>query len=84
MGTRSVGLLDEQPLFVRLGRHGHEQPSVPGAADIGRRFPAVRRAAEAQLFLDVGLPFDAAGVRVYELIYVHKICRNEMTLVRNG
>jgi hypothetical protein len=28
--------------------------------------------------------FDAAGVRVYELIYVHKICRSEMTLVRNG
>lgn len=28
--------------------------------------------------------FDAAGVRVYELIYVHKLCRNEMALVRNG
>lgn len=28
--------------------------------------------------------FDAAGVRVYELLYVHKICRNEMVLVRNG
>ncbi len=28
--------------------------------------------------------FDAAGVKVYELIYVHKICRNEMVLVRNG
>jgi hypothetical protein len=28
--------------------------------------------------------FDAAGVKVYELLYVHKICRNEMVLVRNG
>jgi hypothetical protein len=28
--------------------------------------------------------FDAAAVRVYELLYVHKICRNEMVLVRNG
>jgi hypothetical protein len=28
--------------------------------------------------------FDAVGVRVYELLYVHKICRNEMVLVRNG
>jgi hypothetical protein len=28
--------------------------------------------------------FDASGVRVYELLYVHKICRNEMVLVRNG
>jgi hypothetical protein len=28
--------------------------------------------------------FDAAAVKVYELVYVHKICRNEMTLVRNG
>jgi hypothetical protein len=28
--------------------------------------------------------FDASGVKVYELIYVHKICRNEMALVRNG
>jgi integrase len=24
--ARGIGLLDEQPLFVRLGRHGHEQP----------------------------------------------------------
>jgi len=28
--------------------------------------------------------FDAAAVRVYALLYVHKICRNEMVLVRNG
>ena len=27
---------------------------------------------------------DAASVKVYELMYVHKICRSEMTLVRNG
>ena len=31
--ARGVGLLDEQPLFVRLGRHGHESrsPSPPSA-----------------------------------------------------
>ena len=28
--------------------------------------------------------FDAAGARIYELIYVHKLCRDEMALVRNG
>jgi hypothetical protein len=28
--------------------------------------------------------FDADAVKVYELVYVHKICRNEMALVRNG
>ncbi|HJU32766.1 MAG TPA: hypothetical protein VJ740_14980 [Hyphomicrobiaceae bacterium] len=28
--------------------------------------------------------FDAAAVKVYELVYVHKLCRNEMALVRNG
>ena len=28
--------------------------------------------------------FDAVGVRVYELLYVHKLCRNERVLVRNG
>lgn len=27
---------------------------------------------------------DPASVKVYELMYVHKICRSEMTLVRNG
>ena len=27
---------------------------------------------------------DPANVKVYELAYVHKICRNEMVLVRNG
>ena len=27
---------------------------------------------------------DSAGAKVYELLYVHKICRSEMALVRNG
>jgi hypothetical protein len=27
---------------------------------------------------------DVANVKVYEILYVHKICRSEMTLVRNG
>jgi hypothetical protein len=28
--------------------------------------------------------FEAATAKVYELLYVHKICRSEMVLVRNG
>ena len=31
-----VGLLDEQPLFVRLGRHGHEQPLPLSAVAVHR------------------------------------------------
>ena len=27
---------------------------------------------------------DVASVKVYEVLYVHKICRSGMTLVRNG
>jgi hypothetical protein len=30
------------------------------------------------------IAFDAGSVKVYELAYVHKICRSEMVLVRNG
>ena len=46
---------------------------TPGGAAPAAGVEALRLAA-----------FDAAGVRVYELLYVHKICRNEMVLVRNG
>jgi hypothetical protein len=28
--------------------------------------------------------FDAVTVKIYELVYVHKLCRDEMVLVRNG
>jgi integrase len=41
-----VGLLDEQPLFVRLGRHGHEQPlPSPPSASIGSFAAAAWRRA---------------------------------------
>ena len=40
--ARGVGLLDEQPLFVRLGRHGHEQPLPLSAVAVHR---LVRRGA---------------------------------------
>ena len=46
---------------------------APAAASPGGGAEALRLAA-----------FDAAGARIYELVYVHKICRNEMVLVRNG
>jgi integrase len=46
--ARGVGLLDEQPLFVRLGRHGDEPPLPLSAVAVHR---LVRRHCEA-----VGVP----------------------------
>ncbi|MGA2014879.1 MAG: tyrosine-type recombinase/integrase [Solirubrobacteraceae bacterium] len=42
--ARGVGLRDEQPLFVRLGRHGHEQPLALSAVGVHR---LVRRSCAA-------------------------------------
>ena len=42
--ARGVGLLDEHPLFVRLGRHGHEQPLPLSAVAVHR---LVRRSCAA-------------------------------------
>jgi integrase len=42
--ARGVGLLDEQPLFVRLGRHGHERPLPLSAVGVHR---LVRRSCTA-------------------------------------
>jgi integrase len=42
--ARGVGLLDEQPLFVRLGRHGHEEPLPLSAVGVHR---LVRRSCAA-------------------------------------
>jgi integrase len=42
--ARGVALLDEQPLFVRLGRHGHEQPVPLSAVGVHR---LVRRSCAA-------------------------------------
>jgi integrase len=42
--ARGVGLLDEQPLFVRLGRHGHEKPLPLSAVAVHR---LVRRSCTA-------------------------------------
>src|SRR5450631_4420249 len=64
--ARGVGLLDEQPLFVRLGRHGHERPLPlsavgvhrPGAAQVHgrRRARAARAPARAARLLGHPLP----------------------------
>ena len=43
---------------------------------------ALPAAAGAEALRSVAL--DPAAVKVYELLYVHKICRSGMTLVRNG
>jgi hypothetical protein len=56
--ARGVGLLDEQPLFVRLGCHGHEQPLALSAVGAHR---LVRRA-----FAAAGLPG--------RLAYPHALC----------
>jgi integrase len=42
--ARGVGLLDEQPLFVRLGRHGREEPLPLSAVGVYR---LVRRSCVA-------------------------------------
>ncbi|MGA2013004.1 MAG: site-specific integrase [Solirubrobacteraceae bacterium] len=42
--TRGVALLDDHPLFVRLGRHGHEQPLPLSAVGVHR---LVRRSCAA-------------------------------------
>jgi integrase/recombinase XerC len=42
--AHGVGLLDEHPLFVRLGRHGHEQPLPLSAVGVHR---LVRRSCAA-------------------------------------
>jgi integrase len=42
--ARGVALLDEQPLFVRLGRHGHEEPLPLSAVGVHR---LVRRSCAA-------------------------------------
>jgi hypothetical protein len=42
--ARGVGLLDEQLLFVRLGRHGHEEPLAVSAVGVDR---LVRRSCAA-------------------------------------
>jgi hypothetical protein len=56
------------PEFVGMGSH------VTGGA-----MPA---AAGPESLRSVAL--DVATVKVYEILYVHKVCRSEMTLVRNG
>jgi hypothetical protein len=52
---------------------------VPAAAFTPASTPAAAGVEPLRL-----AAFDAGNVKVYELIYIHKICRNEMALVRNG
>jgi site-specific recombinase XerC len=77
--ARGVGLLDEQPLFVKLGRHGHEQPlplSPVGvhrlvgrscaAAGVPERLahPHALRADWATHCLEAGVPVLTVSVRL--------------------
>ena len=77
--ARGVGLLDEQPLFVRLGRHGHEQPlplSPVGVHRLVRRscaaagvperlaHPHALRAYWATQCLEAGVPVHTVSARL--------------------
>jgi integrase len=77
--ARGVGLLDEQPLFVRLGRHGHEEP-LPlsavavhqlvrrscAAAGVPERLahPHALRAYWATHCLEAGVPVHTVSARL--------------------
>jgi hypothetical protein len=56
------------PEFVGVGSH-----ATGGAMPVAAGPESLRSVA-----------LDVATVKVYEVLYVHKICRSEMTLVRNG
>jgi integrase len=77
--ARGVGLLDEQPLFVRLGRHGHEEPlplSAVGVHRLVRRscvtagvperlsHPHALRAYWATHCLEAGVPVHTVSARL--------------------
>jgi len=77
--ARGIGLLDEQPLFVRLGRHGHEEPvplSAVGVHRLVRRscaaagvperlaHPHALRAYWATQCLEAGVPVHTVSARL--------------------
>jgi integrase len=77
--ARGVALLDEHPLFVRLGRHGHEQPlplSAVGVHRLVRRscaaagvperltHPHALRAYRATHCLEAGVPVHTVSARL--------------------
>ncbi len=77
--ARGVGLLDEQPLFVRLGRHGDEEPLPLSAVAVYRlvrrslprrrraraaRAPARARAYWATHLLEAGVPVHEVSARL--------------------
>jgi hypothetical protein len=57
-------------------------PEFVGAESFAGTFAAQGALGSAESLRSVSL--DAANIKIYELIYVHKICRSEMTIVRNG
>ena len=63
--ARGVGLLDEQPLFVRLGRHGHEEPLPLSAVAVHRLArPHALRAYWATHCLEAGVPVHTVSARL--------------------
>ena len=77
--ARGVGLLDEQPLFVRLGRHGDEQPLPLSAVAVHRlvrrhchaagvperlAHPHALRAYWATHLLEAGVPVHEVSTRL--------------------
>jgi integrase len=77
--ARGVGLLDEQPLFVRLGRHGDEDPLPLAAVAVHRlvrrhclaagvperlAHPHALRAYWATRLLEAGVPVHEVSARL--------------------
>jgi len=77
--ARGVGLLDEQPLFVRLGRHGDQQPLPLSAVAVHRlvrrsclaagmperlAHPHALRAYWASRLLEAGVPVHEVSARL--------------------
>ena len=60
-------------------------PTLPAFVETARFVPATpTHSLRSNLELLNSISFDTATVKIYELLYVHKICPGAMTIVRNG
>ena len=60
-------------------------PTLPAfieSADFASATPTQPVRGSAEVLSSVS--FDTATVKIYELLYVHKICPSAMTIIRNG
>jgi hypothetical protein len=60
-------------------------PTLPAFVETARFAPAApTHSLRSNLELLNSVSFDTATAKIYELLYVHKICPGAMTIVRNG